>query len=449
MGIEKATANAEPSRRSKSLDADIFAITTVFPEPEAVFNFQLKPIDAIKDSCIFVVDTNSLLLPYTTSSKGLAAIEETFRKLIASDRLVVPAQVAREFAKNRAGKISELYDQLSKIRSQQWPKLLEQYPLFEAMPAFEEARRFAVDIRERITKYNAQLGEVLDSIKRWTWNDPVSECYKLLFAKGVVKDVALDPEARAMLSKELEFRIVHKIPPGYKDASKIDGGLGDLLIWKTILATGKEKKSSVIFVSGDEKSDWWYRTDNSALYPRYELVDEFRRHSDDASFHILPFWEFLKLFDVSSEIVEEVRTEEISHSRADDLEAYHSHTTSAVEDWFRELNGKTSRNFAPTILFDFVWEDTKAHAYGVNICINVGSKAAHKHYDALSSFLEEERKLVDADGWIIVFVEDTLRAARDLRTQLERTFPFLSSVIVGYMSSGLFIPCGTIGSPFF
>ena len=40
--------------------------------------------------------------------------------------------------------------------------------------------------------------------------------------------------------EEMTRRYKQAIPPGYKDASKPDGGIGDFLIWKTILNLGEK-----------------------------------------------------------------------------------------------------------------------------------------------------------------------------------------------------------------
>jgi hypothetical protein len=55
------------------------------------------------------------------------------------------------------------------------------------------------------------------------------------------------------LRKEHVFRFANQIPPGYKDAGKADEGIGDYLIWETILEIGRTRKASVIFVTGGEK----------------------------------------------------------------------------------------------------------------------------------------------------------------------------------------------------
>jgi hypothetical protein len=112
------------------------------------------------------------------------------------------------------------------------------------------------------------------------------------------------------IKADLSSRVVHSIPPGYKDADKEDGGIGDLLIWYSILEMGQKGKD-VIFVSNEgRKGDWRYRSDNRTLYPRYELVDEFRRASGGRSFHMLEFSSFLRLFDVKESVIKEVVTEE-------------------------------------------------------------------------------------------------------------------------------------------
>ncbi len=48
------------------------------------------------------------------------------------------------------------------------------------------------------------------------------------------------------------------------------------------------------------------------MYPRYELVDEFRRKSGGQSFHMVKFSRFLELYGATNEVVEEIKKEENS-----------------------------------------------------------------------------------------------------------------------------------------
>ncbi len=93
----------EKSKKSDG-EFDIFVANLTYPEAAQIFSASLKSLDAIKENCIVVLDTNALLVPFTTGKESLEQIRKTYKSLVAQKRLVVPGQVAREFAKNRASK---------------------------------------------------------------------------------------------------------------------------------------------------------------------------------------------------------------------------------------------------------------------------------------------------------------------------------------------------------
>ena len=292
---------------TKKIKSDIFIARTVYPDPESVFTARYKTLDVIKEECIVVLDTNTLLVPYTVSKQSLDQIKRTYETLIKEKRLIIPAQVAREFAKNRASKIMELFDQLSKKRNSSSSLKKEEYPLLDALAEYKSSLALEDRINEQIKEYRDTLGKVLDRVRSWTWDDPVSVLYGELFAKGVVRETKIDDEAT---QEDLHRRQLHKIPPAYKDSSKLDEGVGDLIIWQTILDVGSTEKKSVVFVSHDAKPDWWHRSNDQALYPRYELIDEFRRHSNGETFHIVQLSRFLDLFGATQLVVDEVKEKE-------------------------------------------------------------------------------------------------------------------------------------------
>ena len=287
---------------------DPFITYSVFPDARSVFALRLKPLEEAKESAIVVLDTNALLVPYSIGKESLDQIGATYRYLVETERLIVPGQVAREFAKNRAQKIGEIFQQLSRKRSSVPTLQKGKYPLLEGSGVYQEAITLEKKIDELLRTYRDVLGKVLNYIQSWVWDDPVSVLYSDLFTEQVVLDIEFDQKA---LLEDLERRRRHYLPPGYKDAGKEDGGVGDLIIWYTILEVGKQRKRDVIFVSGDQKADWWHRSEKQLLYPRYELVEEFRQKAGkELSFHIITFSQFLDLFGASKEIVQEVRAEE-------------------------------------------------------------------------------------------------------------------------------------------
>lgn len=261
-------------------DFDIFIKNAIYPNADTIFSTTVEPLSKIKDECIFVIDTNALLVPYYANTQDLEAIRAVLKDLISKERFVVPGQVAREFANRRPEQIKEVFQQLNRRLDTIKTFQVSQYPLLSSVGEYKELldieKEFSCFAKEYRDNYKSKLDSVLKKIKEWTWNDPVSSVYRELFNETVVIDLNFEKDK---ITKELERRYLHKIPPGYKDQSKSDEGIGDLLIWLTILDVGKIKNKSVVFVSGEEKSDWYYKSEGQTLYPRFELVTEFRLHS--------------------------------------------------------------------------------------------------------------------------------------------------------------------------
>lgn len=282
---------------------DIFIKNAIYPKADTIFSTTVEPISRIKDDCIFVIDTNALLVPYYANTQDLEAIRDVLRDLIAKERFIVPGQVAREFANRRPEQIKEVFQQLNRRLNTIQTFQVTQYPLLSSIQEYQELlsieKEFSGFAKEYKENYKSKLDEVLRKIKEWTWNDPVSSVYRELFNESVIIDFQFEKDN---IIKELERRYLHKIPPGYKDQAKADEGIGDLLIWLTILEVGKSKNKSVVFVSGEEKSDWYYKSEGQTLYPRFELVTEFRQHSTNNSFHIIRFSEFLEIMTESKEL---------------------------------------------------------------------------------------------------------------------------------------------------
>jgi hypothetical protein len=289
-------------------ELDVLAGREVFPDASVVFSWHPASLEEIKGVCLVIPDTNTLVFPYTLSSRSLDDIGQAYRTLVAEDRLIVPGQVSREFAKTRTVKIAELQQQLLDQKSKPVKLQTGRYPLLGTDPDFQLALSREQEINRKIKEYQDALGEVVARVRQWSWTDPVSNLYRELFQEGVV----LDPDLRlSEMERDLGERKERKLPPGYKDASKDGNALGDLLIWHTILEAGRSRHQHVVFVTNDEKADWWHRSAGTALFARYELVEEFRRVSEGKSFYILMFSQFLELFGASSEVLDEVKRQEV------------------------------------------------------------------------------------------------------------------------------------------
>lgn len=281
-----------------------YDLNDLYPDPFQIFAYRPESIESVLGNCIFVLDTNVLLVPYGTGKESLKEIDRIYSELVQSERLIIPAQVAREFAANRSNRIATLFQQIGAKCNNNIA--LSSYPLLESLEGYE---KLLVEERKAIhavKAYRDALQEVMGLIRAWRWDDPVSSLYRKLFAGEVIVQPKINNEVFRSEAKE---RYAKKIPPGYKDGAKTENLFGDLLIWKTILQVGYDRKTHVVFVSGEEKPDWWHRSNKAPLFPRYELVEEFRRYTEGKTFHILSFADFLKHFGAGKMTVSQVEAE--------------------------------------------------------------------------------------------------------------------------------------------
>ncbi|WP_244103363.1 PIN-like domain-containing protein, partial [Burkholderia gladioli] len=174
--------------------------------------------------------------------------------------------------------------------------------------------------RSHLSALKKELGDagaaVVQKIKSWEWNDPVNTAYSTVFSPTTIVSPGID---RPKILAELRRRQRMQIPPGYKDAAKDDLGIGDFLIWLTILEIGSRNKKPLIFVSGEEKSDWQHRSGGAGFLPRYELLDEYRRASGGQPFYMIPLSTLLELLNVKSESVDQIKHEEVRVQEASSI----------------------------------------------------------------------------------------------------------------------------------
>lgn len=449
-------------------DYDIFIAESVYPEADQLFRFLPKPFTEIKEDCLVVLDTNALLVPYQIGKESLEQIRKTYKELVGQKRLVIPAQVAREFAKNRSTKLAELFQQISRTQEKICPLDAGQYPLLQSMDQYKELIRLRTEINKQIEEYRKTVKSVLDIIHDWAWNDPVSLLYKDLFASDAVFGPEVD---RTLLRADLAKRFRHKIPPGYKDGGKPDRGIGDLLIWYTILELGKKHKKSVVFVSGDEKADWWVRSENKLLCPRFELLDEFRRYSEGHSFLMMKFSNFLSFYGASEAIVEEVKSTEksmaqtivelLDHAMAGESVGS-SHRAGdakrAVMRWiqktypYRMLISDASNILARSGLLavDFLLIDENERITGVEVKfvsdLSRVSPSLPVMFNQLIPKISEDR-LTEFKEWILVIVGESRQAISHLQPypQALGTRGLKLVVVPGYLAdSDTFEPIGVL-----
>lgn len=298
-------ADTEPVLRDGPTPESLFR-RTHSDSAESVFTWRARPLEeSIMDISSWVaLDTNVLLTPYAVGGASLAAIVNVLTGLSTQSRLVIAGQVAREFARNRPTKLGELLQGLSDTRSKvTTPPQVNNYPLLANNGQYDLAREAWKSARAAVAEYQAALDSLRKDVGRLLVDDPILEAFSHIFKGSVVIDPSFDEDT---IQTEAKHRKSRSIPPGYKDAARDDGGFGDLLIWKTLLGLARSSGRDLIIVTEEKKTDWWHQSGGGPFYPRYELVDEYRRTSGGGTLHLIELSTLLRELSASASAVDEV-----------------------------------------------------------------------------------------------------------------------------------------------
>ena len=103
----------------------------------------------------------------------------------------------------------------------------------------------------------------------------------------------LDPAEHEEAVAEGARRVSDRVPPGYRDADKLqdggpDGASGDYLVWLESIKEAERRKLPLAIITGDEKEDWWWRHRSTLMGPRAELVTEFAERSGKRLYMLRP-----------------------------------------------------------------------------------------------------------------------------------------------------------------
>jgi len=298
--------NSDKKQNKMELD-NVFSLERRFPEITNIFTIY-KDVNPSDENIIIFLDTNVLLLPYVAKQLGkqdIKEIQNLYVKLKSEGRLFISDRVAREFIKNRDNKISDIVKSLSDDNSR--IKQLESLSkIFQETSQFEELENLSTKINELIVNYKKKHNKMVDEVKSWKGEDPITNIYDKVFDS---KNIISISDSEEELLTEWEYRKKMRIPPGYKDSEKDDTGIGDFLIWKSILQLGKEKQKDIIFITGEKKSDWFTLSNNEPISVRSELNDEFRRMTGK-SIGLMNLAGLLSVYKFSTEIVDKVESAE-------------------------------------------------------------------------------------------------------------------------------------------
>lgn len=271
------------------------------------------PISEEEDSKIwseglFVFDTNVLLnlyrLKLETAEKLLSILEAL------KDRVWIPYHVAYEFHRRRLTVVLEQNESYEKIkqflakteRSIQ-SQLPARHPLFDRDPVVEKFAAVFEEVQQQIEDHEKGHPNYLKQ-------DALLERLTRLTEGRVGPRYTVDEFAD--LEKQGKERYDDEIPPGFMDKEKTENRYGDWIVWRQTLNHLQGKGTPVVFVSDEQKRDWWeIDAKKRKLRPDPRLVEEFSRETGSRLLLLVSSAQFLERagkltqVEVSGEDVEE------------------------------------------------------------------------------------------------------------------------------------------------
>jgi hypothetical protein len=261
---------------------------------------------------LIVLDANVLLnlyrYPNAASADLLAALTQV------KDRLFVAYQAALEYQENRLAVVAEQvtrFDEVRAVLTNAQNSLragLDQLQLKKRHSSIAPDELLA-GLAELVERFMAQLSNLEKAQAGVSDSDALRDGLDTLL-HGRIGPPPSSQEELDRIYKSGKERYEVKRPPGYMDANAktnqtytyggltFRGEFGDLLVWEqTIEAAKAEKAKHLIFITDDEKEDWWWIVDSKGkktIGPRPELVEEMRRRGGVSGFHMYTSERFLK-----------------------------------------------------------------------------------------------------------------------------------------------------------
>jgi PIN like domain len=281
------------------------------------------------ERCIFVFDTNVLLNLYRYTDNTREELLSILKDI--SDRIWMPHQVGLEYHFNRLNVIQEQihsYSKIANIIEDKSKSFLNE--INEKLKDYKK-RHPKINISKMIEELDQNFKNIISEIKNlekdhpnYYENDEILNELDKLFKNKVGEPYTKDKLNE--IYRDGEHRYKFKIPPGFKDLEEkkkkgkkyFDGLIfsdefGDLVIWNQMIDKSIKEKKPIVFITDDEKEDWWQIIGNRiTVGPRYELINEFRTRTgqDFYMYKTYRFMEFAKKYlnkEIPSEAISEVK----------------------------------------------------------------------------------------------------------------------------------------------
>ncbi|MEI7996822.1 MAG: PIN domain-containing protein [Methylococcaceae bacterium] len=247
------------------------------------FSEHFQPTEAEKQNiwaeALFVFDTNILLNLYRLSKETSLGMMEVLKKL--KGRLFLPHQVSFEFYEHREEEIARQVNAFEDVRKylKEIPKdFKKQFSRHPCIPITAIAEALTKCAEEQVNLVADSQGK--NQLNFLDHDDPILPALDALFT-----DCSEPPYTDAdndLLNEKVEECFQKNLPPcfvyesGQKPKSPTNYHKGDSRVWFQIIKHAGTTKKPIIFVTADDKHNWWRHikigNKDRPIGPHFQLI---------------------------------------------------------------------------------------------------------------------------------------------------------------------------------
>ena len=341
------------------------------------------------DKTLFIFDTNVLIKLYSYQPSTVTDFFSILKKL--GNRIWLPHQVGLEFQNRRLEikllekkKFKDLNNNIEgilKIEKEIEKKFLKgRFPKLDA--ATQDLFQGIEKLLENYRKVVKECDELQPSIRT---HDDIREQIDEYFDKRVGESYS--QEELEKIYSEGEERYKNNIPPGFRDSSKDEDKdycyrgrrykrkFGDLIIWKQIIDKSlSDKIKNIIFITDDEKEDWWFivkENGEKAIGPLANLTHEIIDKGGASLFHMYNTTSF---FEAAKSLLSFTELQESSIEE-----------TKQVQQVYKEKDEDSFFTWFPS--------DREKEDYSLSLLIDQRQEKSHRYSALIFEISELENKL--------------------------------------------------------
>jgi hypothetical protein len=274
-----------------------------------------EEFERIWKDALVVPDASLLLNMYRYSVATRDELVQALKRL--RPQLWLPHQAGEEFHRNRLNVIEQRQKVIADARKSVEDARRTVQELYRSPVREPPAARAELDKAwQAISSYLDAREQEAPRLTTALGEDPIWSIVSKLFEGRVGSP--FDRDMADELYAQGRTRYSQGVPPGYSDEKKPEPDrYGDYILWRQMIEQAKSTSKPIIFVTADEKTDWWLEIQGRTMGPLPALCKEMMAEAGQMFYMYRPD-RFLEIYlKYSKQVVDAAALDELRHTESD------------------------------------------------------------------------------------------------------------------------------------